>query len=299
MDFQQLINSPFAVRFIARLARAIPPRIGYPVGDRIGNWIANRRDSRLTQTVRCHQWMARGANLEPAALDRAVRETLQNNARDIYSLYHYLHNPDAMQHMIRFSPQACEVIRRAEFGARGLVILGIHLSNFDLVLRSIFQRGFKAIVLTIPDPRGGRRVEYEMRKQIGMDLVPGSVGALRAAVKHLENGGMLVTGLDRPVPPSGQRPLFFGKPASLPTHHVYLASKARVPIVIMAAIQQLDGKYHVFRSEFIEMEHDSDRDTETLRNAERVLKQAEVFIRQAPQQWNVPLPIWPELLSER
>jgi KDO2-lipid IV(A) lauroyltransferase len=242
--------------------------------------------------------MARGANLEKADLDKAVQETLRNNARDIYNLYHYLGNPEAMQQMICFSATARQIIERPEFTDQGLVILGLHLSNFDFVLRFAIQQGFRPMVLTIPDPQGGRRVEYEMRKQTGMNLVPASVSALRGAVKHLEQGGMVVTGMDRPVGKPRQRPAFFGRPSSLPTHYVYLASKARVPVVVMPVIQQSDEKYHVFRSEPMEMEHDPDRETEILRNAERVLKEAEDFIRQAPQQWNVPLPVWPELLGK-
>lgn len=294
MDLQQVLNSPLAVRVVSFLAQATPPRIGYPLCNVIGSWIAKQRNSQLTRAVRNNQSMARGINVDSEILDQAVEQTLQNNARDIYTLYHYLQEPDAIQNMIHISPQACEVIQRPEFAERGLVILGIHSSNFDFVLRSVFQRGFKAMVLTIPDPQGGRRVEYEMRKQIGMNLIPTSVGALRDAVRHLERGGMVVTGLDHPIPHPGIRPRFFGKPASLPVHYVYLASKARVPIVVMAVIQQPDGVYHLLRSDFLEMKQDADEEGITLRNAERVLIQAETFIRQAPGQWNVPLSVWSE-----
>lgn len=154
------------------------------------------------------------------------------------------------------------------------------------------------MILTIPDPQGGRRVEYEMRKQIGMNIVPVSISSLRGAIQHLKKGGTVVTGADRPVPNPKQQPKFFGRPASLPTHYVTLASKTDVSIILMPIIQQADGNYHVFCSERIEMEHDPNREKETLRNAERVLKEAEKFIRLAPQQWNVPLPVWPELLTK-
>jgi KDO2-lipid IV(A) lauroyltransferase len=294
IDLQQVLNSPSAVRFLAWLARRIPPHIGYPLCDRIGNWIATRREAKLTQAVRLNQWMARGANLEEVALEQAVRETLRNNARDIYNLYHYLGNPEAMRQLISLSAPAQEVLERPEFSERGLVILGLHLSNFDFILRAISQNGFKPMVLTIPDPQGGRRVEYEMRKQTGMNLVPASVSALRGAIKHLERGGTVVTGVDRPIPEPKLRPLFFGRPASLPTHYIYLASKARVPVVVMPVIQGVDRRYHVFRSEFMEMEQHVDRQRETLQNAERVLKEAEKFIRMAPHQWNVPMPVWDE-----
>jgi hypothetical protein len=34
-----------------------------------------------------------------------------------------------------------------------------------------------------------------------------------------------------------------------------------------------------------------------LHNAEKVLAVAEEFIRQAPQQWSVPLPVWPQVMD--
>ena len=139
LDLQQLINSPFALRFTSLLARAIPPSVGYPLCDRIGSSLATRRDVKVTQAVRINQWVARGADLSELELDHAVRETLQNNARDIYHLYRYLGRPAAIRAMICLSPQAHEILERPEFADRGLIILGLHLSNFDLILRFLIS----------------------------------------------------------------------------------------------------------------------------------------------------------------
>lgn len=297
INLQQIINSPFAVQGVSMLARMIPAGIGHPVCDRIGDWIASRKDSMLTRAVRTNQWVARGATLNERELDCAVRQTFRSNARDIYTLYHNIHNPQAMQRKIVIPPAARALVNRPEFAARGLVIVGLHLSNFDFVLQSMAHQGFSAMVLTVPNPQGGRRVEYEIRKKTGLNMVPASVAALRHAVKHLERGGTVLTGADHPAHDAKACPRFFGHEASLPTHYVSLALKARVPIVIMAAAQQADGKYHVMSSEPIEMEHGRDHGRELVRNAENVLKQAETFIRMAPEQWNVPLPVWPELLD--
>lgn len=297
IDLQQIINNPFAVSLAFFLGRIFPPRVGYPLCNAIGNWIARRRDSKVTQAVRANQWMVRGANLGKETLDKAVRETLKNNIRDLYLLYHYVQRPEATQRLIHLEPLARELIERPEFAEYGLVIVGLHLSGFDLVLQSICRQGFKAMILTIPDPQGGRLIEYEMRKKAGMNVIPASLSTLRLAVKHLEQGGMVLTGMDHPVPDPKHHPRFFGHPASLPTHYISLALRARMPVVIMAAIYQADGKYHVLSSEPIEMECDADREKEILRNTENVLKQAEEFIRLAPQQWNVPLPVWPQYLE--
>lgn len=298
IDPQQVINHPFTVRFVSLAARLVPPAIGYPVCDLIGSWAAARRQSRLTRAVRLNQWMARGASMEPLMLDEAVRETLQNNARDIYALYHSLDRPEEIWKRICFNPLAEELVRRPEFANRGLVVAGIHLSSFDSVMLSLVRHGAKALVLTIPDPQGGRRVEYEMRRRTGMNILPASRDALRQAVQHLRQGGMVLTGIDRPVPDPRLRPSFFGQPAPLPSHHIFLALKADVPIVLMAVIRQKDGRYRMLSSGLMEMEQSEDHETATLSNAERVLEEAEDFIRLAPRQWNVPLPVWPELQSK-
>jgi phosphatidylinositol dimannoside acyltransferase len=297
IDLQRVINNPFAVYLAFFLGRNLPLRIGYPLCSFVGDWIAKRRLSNLVQTVRINQWVVRGANLEKEALDSAVRETLRNNIRDLYHLYYYAERPGATQQLIRLNPLAQELIERPEFAGRGLVIAGLHLSGFDLILQSICRQGLKAMVLTIPDPQGGRLIEYEMRKKTGMNLSPASLSTLRQAVRYLEQGGIVLTGMDRPIPNPKVHPRFFGYPASLPTHHISLALQAHVPVIIMAALYQAGGKYHILSSDPIEMEGDPNRGKEVLRNAENVLKQAETFLGLAPQQWNMPLPVWPELLG--
>ena len=298
IDLQQIINSGFGVRLASIVGRIMPPAIGYPLCDRIADWIATRRDSKVIQAVRTNQWVVHGANLEKEALDKVVLETLRNNARSLYELYHYLQSPKVLQRMIRLNSTARGLVQRPEFGDRGLVIVGLHLSNFDLVLQSMCRQGVKAMILTIPNPQGGRRIEFEMRKKLGMNLVPTSMSALRQAIRYLEKGGIVLTGVDRPISDAKHCSRFFGHPAPLPTHHVYLASKARVPVVIMAAIQQADGKYHIINSEPIDMEDGTENEKGNLRNAEKVLGRAEDFIHLAPQQWNMPLPVWPEMLGK-
>jgi KDO2-lipid IV(A) lauroyltransferase len=247
------------------------------------------------QAMRANQWVVSGESLGEDALDRLVGKTFRYSAHCIFDLYHYIDNPDATRELIVFEPSFQWIMKRPEFDGRGLLVLGLHLSNFDLVLQWLCKYGgMKPLVLTIPNPQGGRRMEYEIRKRSGMNLIPASVSALRQAVNHLKRGGLVLTGIDRPIPEAKPRPRFFGRPASLPVHHIFLATKAHVPAVIAVANLQSDGKYCVFASDLIEMDSYPDSDAELLHNAEKVLKVAENFIRAVPQQWSVPLPVWPE-----
>jgi len=298
LEIQQIINSSFGVSLVSALGREIPPWLGHRLSDFVAERISAQRNSKMVQAVRANQWVISGEKLEKAALDEAIRQTLRNAARSIFDLYHYIHDASAIDRLIVIDQSIQQLFERREFAKRGLVMAGLHISSFDFVLQALHLRGIQPLVLTIPDPRGGRRVEFEMRKKTGMNLMPASVNTLRQAIKHLQRGGVVLTGIDHPIPDAKYRPRFFGRPASLPTHHIYLATRAQVPVMIMVTNLQPDGRYTVVRSHPIEMESHPDRQLEMLRNAEKVLSIAEAFIRKVPHQWTMSLPVWPEALEQ-
>ncbi len=294
--FQRFLDSRFSVALALLLGRLMPRRAGYALADWVAtHLIAARRDSPTVRAVRANQWVVRGENLTPEALDCAVEETLRHTARALFDLYHYLPDPKAAQRRFVLDEVSQGLTRRPEFAEGGLVVAGLHMSAFDLILQSLCRMGMKPLVLTIPNPRGGRRIEYEIRRRSGMNLLPASLPAMRQAVHHLQRGGIVLTGIDRPVESPTVRPRFFGRPSALPVHHTYLALKAEVPVMIMVAHYEPDGKYHVYTSAPLTMEACSSREEALLVNTERVLEVAGKFIRKAPQQWSISLPVWPEV----
>jgi KDO2-lipid IV(A) lauroyltransferase len=297
ISLQQIINSSLSLRLVSALAQRLPPRAGYPFASFVADLLARQRDSKVVRAIRLNQWVATGETLTGKALDQVVRATLRHSARCLFDLYHYIDNPEATRQLIVFEPSFQRQAERAEFEPRGLMIVGVHLSNFDLILQWVCKQGLKPLAVTLPEPQGGRRLEYEIRKRTGMNIIPASVGALRMAIKHLQQGGMVVTGIDRPIPEPEARPRFFGRPAALPMHHIFLATKARVPVIVAVANLQEDEKYHVFASDPLEMDPHPDPKVAALRNAEKVLATAEEFIRRYPQQWSVPLPVWPQIME--
>lgn len=80
-------------------------------------------------------------------------------------------------------------------------------------------------------------------------------------------------------------------------HHIFMALKAEVPVQIFVAHYREDGRYHVLSSPVIEMERHPNREKEALLNAEKVLSMAEDYIRRVPEQWSVPLAVWPDLID--
>ncbi|HSB66246.1 MAG TPA: hypothetical protein VLD65_06680, partial [Anaerolineales bacterium] len=216
----------------------------------------------------------------------------------IFDLYHNIDNPSGFLRMIEPHPVAIQLVQRPEFSERGLVIAGVHMSNFDMVFQMGGLAGIQALGLTMPELSAGYRKQLEMRVKKGMFLLQASVGNIKHAIDHLKAGGMVMTGIDRPDESYVYRPKFFDRPAAVPIHHIFLAVKARVPIIVGATIKQPDGKYHFLFSEPIEMQPHSDRQTEILLNAERVLQEAEKIIRINPRQWSMTFPVWPDIVEQ-
>jgi lauroyl/myristoyl acyltransferase len=297
IDIQQIINSNSGISLFSAIARLIPVRLGYRLADFTADRISAQHDSRMVRAVRANQWVILGEKITGEVLDQAVRATFRSSASSIFTLYHYMMTPPAVKQLVVLNATAQRLCQRPEFDRRGLMIAGLHISSFDLALRALTLGGARPLILTIPDPQGSQFLEYQMRKKMGMNLIPATVGSLRQGIRYLQQGGVVMTGIDRPIPDPRCRPRFFGRPAHLPIHHIYLAIKAHVPVMVMVTILEPDGKNHVSTSELIEMESVPDPNAELLHNAEKVLKICEEFIRRAPHQWAMSLPVWPEMLE--
>jgi lauroyl/myristoyl acyltransferase len=293
-----LVNSQVGLRLAGTLARATPPRVGHAIASFLARFLASQRRSRSVRAVRANQWVVAGSSSSREALDQAVGAVFQNAARSIYDLYHAMQDPATAGRLFIFDPPVDLLLNRPEFGRHGLVVVGLHMSSFDLALQWMCMKWFKPLVLTLPDPQGGRRLEFEIRRRTGMNLIPASVNGMRQAIRHLRQGGIVLTGIDRPHPEYEPRPHFFGRPACLPTHHIYLALKARVPVLIVSLRLEGDGKYHIGVSAPVEMDFHPERMEALKYNAEKVLTVAEELIRRAPSQWAIFQPVWPEAVDQ-
>ena len=298
MITQALINSRFGVAAALTLGRILPPPVGYRLAQFASGRLAARRQLPMVQAVRLNQWVASGYQASSAQLDQAVRLVFANTARCIYDLYHNLHDPNRIEARLQYTPQARAIFKEWPVEAGGLLILGIHLGNFDLVMHILGRSGLRALVLSYPQPGKAYRWQNEMRQKAGLELLPASTASLRRAVKRLQCGGIVATGIDRPLPDAKLRPSFFGRPSALPVSHVSLALLAKVPVVVAASIVQPDGTYRIEGTPPITLQPHPDRQVELVSNAGLILEAAAGFITQAPEQWAMFYPVWPEAASE-
>lgn len=298
MNFQRLMNSQRAGAWAFRLARLLPPAAGFRLADYLAARLAASRATPSIQALRANQWVISGENLTRAELDQAVLESMRYVTRSFYRLFHYMYDQPALQKIVVLGEDIQELIATSAHRERGVMVVGLHLSGFDLVIRAVAAQDIHATALSLPDPNAAVEWQHAFRNQGHFRILPASMANLRLAVRLLQEGGVVVTGIDRPVDDLKLRPKFFGRLSCLPTHHVHLALQANVPVLVMVPVWGEDGRCRVVCSDILELRPNSDRQRAVLENAEMILEVGANFIRQAPRQWAVYQPVWPEVLPE-
>ena len=289
---QRFFNSAFGVNLGLALGRLTPPQLGYHLATLGAKFLARRDDSPLVQAIRSNQAVVRSLDLASEALDEAVQEVLIHAGRCFMDLYHNLQNPSGLKTLTPLTPGLENLIRLSHDDSPGAFIVALHLSNFDLVLLAAAYRGLTAQILSYGNPTGGYQIQNDIRAQTGLNITPVSPEAHQQAIENMRRGGIIATGVDRPIRRKVHCLHFVGQPSPLPAGHIKMALAAEVPIIVVAAEMKTDGLYHLHIADPIEMIRNSDPDEEIRINGEAVLRKIEAYIRQAPGQWLMYYPVW-------
>ena len=301
MNLQRILNSQQAGVWALQISRRLPLGMGLRFSKRVADWIATKKDLPLVRAIRLNRWVVSGCKWGTDELDAAVRANLRHIASSYFVLFHYLSQPELLQKQVVFSQALDDLIIQTRDSKVKVVVCGVHMSNFDLVLQSAAWRGLRALAISLPETSEYNQAvqwQHQFRRDSGLEILPASLATFRQAIRRLKAGDTVVTGIDRPITKPKLRPDFFGRPASLPVHHILIGLEAEAPLVLLAATQEQDGLYHIQSSEEIQLRRFADRDQAILWNASHVLEIAADFIRMKPDQWSIYYPVWPELIEK-
>ena len=297
---QKLLNSKFSVRLSILIGKSMPQRMGAWFIKSISSIIGSIDNLDLTRSIRSNQSVVNGGSLSGLELAQRTKQVLSHAGHCYYDLYHYYDMQEKLETIVPWTETMTELVNYSQED-QGYLVVAPHLSNFDLVIARLVKGGFKAKVLSYPNPGSGYQLQNEIRKSFGMDVVPLGDSRLEAEiVEHLKAGGVVATGVDRPVPNRKKRHFtqFFGRPSPLPLGYVSTALAADVPIIVVAAFMHPDGSYGLRISKPIMLINYENKLDDIILNAERVLKKIEEFIMLSPEQWLMYYPVWPDQMSE-
>ncbi len=298
MKISELVNSSFGPVLAYTLARILPRPLAYWVADRVSAHLSRNPDNRMVQAIRLNQAVVQNLEDEDPSLDQAVWQVLRHSGRCQVDLF------KAVGGGPRSVMRSCELDESLQTGlttgtemGRGLIVVGAHMSNFDMFLLSIHSRKIEAQVLSYPNPQGSYRIQNRMRKRFGVNLTPTSMKSLRQAFRTLKGGGIVATGVDRPG--LGGEPLtFFDQKAVLPVGHARLAIRTGAPVLAGVVQSTGWGRYRAVGSPLFEPICTGDEQQDTIVLAQRVLGWFEDQIRLRPEEWLMFYPVWEQKASQ-
>jgi KDO2-lipid IV(A) lauroyltransferase len=297
---QNLLNSKTAVQFSILIGKYLPQGMGAGLSRTIGSIIGSFNRLDLNTSIRHNQQIVSGGALSDQELILRTKQVLTHAGKCYYDLYHFYNKPGKLDGIVPWSEAMAKLIQYS-LDDQGYLIVAPHLSNFDLVVARLVRGGFKGRVLSYPNPGSGYQLQNKIRESYGMDILPLGDSSLEAKiVQYLKDGGIVATGVDRPVPSRKKKHYvkFFGKPSPLPLGYITTALAADVPIIAVAAFMDPDGKYGLRISNPIQMNKYENKLNDIILNAERVLKRIEEFIKLTPEQWLMYYSAWPDLADQ-
>lgn len=296
MEIQKILSNPNSGKWAMRICRWLPPAGGKWIASQVSRRIVSQQQSSLLQSIRANQWVAGGEKSSASELDQQAYSVLKHTGFSFYHLFHYYNDPVKLQALVDFTPDIEEIIARSKEKRHGLLVAGIHISNFDLVTQATILHGLQAFALSVPEPDQAIQWQHDLRRGSGVEILDANLANLRKTIQRLQDGELVITGVDRPIPDPKIKPTFFGRPAHLAVHHVQIAIRAKVPVIVLAGIRGEDERYHFVSSGEIHMKSYSDHQAELKINTERILEVTEDIIRHNLDQWAIFQPVWPEVL---
>jgi KDO2-lipid IV(A) lauroyltransferase len=289
---QDILGSPPFIILGVAIARLMPRRFGYWLSRRMARRLARRR-SHLFRTLRANLAVVTGK--EGAALDALAEKAIYHAGVTYIDMFRRLPGDYTGGRVsVQADAAAWAEADRILSDGRGTMVVGPHTSNYDLAAMWIAGHGFEMQALSLSSPDTGTRLINGLRRRRGVLMTPIDVQSLRLAVKRLREGGVCLTGVDRPVPESEPLYEFFGRPAHMPDGHVRLALQTNARVLIACCHQDEAGEYTLRVEPPMEMERTGDRERDVAHNVRRVLAVIEDMILEAPEQWLMFLPVWGE-----
>jgi len=298
MRFQDATSNPYVIRLGLFIGRHTPRCVGYAIARGGASFIACTKPE-IYWTVRANLRQVMGPEMASKALHRLVRRVFYHAGQTYYDHFHaFTHGDEAVTEMIRMTEEDLANLTKAQSHGKGTMFVTGHLSNFDLAALALVLQGIEFQGLSLRDPIEGFKVLNLLRTEGGIKTTPVGIASLREAIRRLRAGGVVGTGVDRPIGQGDEPVEFFGKTALLPTGHIRLALKTNASVVVGYCEFDADDGYRLRIEPPMELIRSGDRRHDVQVNAQRVLAALEKAIRSHPDQWLLFVPVWPDENAE-
>ena len=291
-----LTSSRFGPTVGLFLVRIIPRKVVLWIFSLIASRVAKNSESEIIKAVRSNQAVVRGLSYDDPALDDVVKNVMKYTAQAYVDSYKAI--AGGREVVLQYAKLSEEILGNVDTwlkDGRGLVVVGPHLAGFDIFALFMGVKGYPILGLSYPDPTGSYETENTLRKKFGFDSIPISVQSLKRALRHLRDGGVVITAVDRPG--LGGEPMdFFGRKVILPTGHARIAIKTKSPMLVAIPVLGDDGVYQAEMAALIEPPNSGNQHDDARAMTQEALASMEPHIRKWSEKWMMFHPLWPEVI---
>jgi KDO2-lipid IV(A) lauroyltransferase len=294
MRLQDVVSSKLATRLGIVIGQYMPRWVGHGLA-RIAAGIIARRKPEVYWTVHANLRQILGPEADDATLRQVTYQVFFHAGQTYYDFFHAIGQPkEVLAEAVQIPDEIVALVRSETARGRGVLVLTTHMSNFDLLGLTIGAQGLPIQMLSLANPQAGFHLLNYLRAKAGFEVTPITPQSLRAAIRRLKSGGIVLTGADRPVSEDRELVKFFGRPAYLPVGPVRLALMAGALVIMGSCYYEPDKGYGLKVTEPLEMIRTGRRREDILTNVRRVADILEEHVRAHPEQWMMFHPFWPK-----
>ena len=294
MNLIALATSRWGPSLVMSLCRLLPRSSIRYLGGWLSSYLAGQRDLEFVRNLRSNVAVIHGLPEEDANIDRAVAQLLYNAIMSYADFFRLVQvGPERARVACELDPSMKQIVSECLATGQGLVLVGAHMCSFDILMLGLREVFPSVQVLTNANPEGSSRVMNQIRQEQGIEVTPISVRSLRQALSRLREGGVVAIAADLPVE-FGEELTFFGRTSQLPVGHTRLALDTGAQILVGVSHRVGEGAYQAEVVLAPRPESTGDRKRDGIHWAQEVLSRLEGFIRVWPDEWLMPVPVWPQ-----
>ncbi|MHB8781616.1 MAG: lysophospholipid acyltransferase family protein [Candidatus Geothermincolia bacterium] len=278
----------FAFRAMGGLVGMLPVGASYALANgagRLSYCIAGERK----RTVRGNM-----ERIRPGASDSELRQLTLKSFQN-YALYwtDFLRCFHLTADEINASivPHGTEWFDRCLAMGKGAVLALPHYGSWDLIGGWVGQRYDFWAVAEVLEPRALYDFHTELRRRMGIKIIPLADNTVEKVIEALMAGGMVALLADRVVAGGSTEVEFFGAPVKMPIGPALLAVKLGVPLIPCLTIRRGD-KFHGYVGPPLDVPVTEDTRADVREATQRLARVFEGFIREDPTQWHMFQPIF-------
>lgn len=265
----------------------LPAGLDRPIAVAIGG-IAYRLSAGARANVRENLSIVAPERMRLASGERLVRATFVEQVRHYLELFRIARwDHERIRRSVELS--GWEHVVGAYERGKGVVFASAHIGPISVCGQVFVAYGYLVTLPVEKETGEMSRVINRLRRRMGLTLV--YTGSGLGIHRVLKRGGALGLLADRAVTGVGERVIFFGREALLPSAHVALALRTGASLIPGFAHHEGSAMHAIFEPELV-LQRTGDHEADLRDGVQRWATLLEKHVRMAPEQWSVFEAFW-------